>query len=204
MKSDAYVIALEGVAAERPLESLPENIRTAAVRAVNRTADRGRTNAAREILKQVALPASYLNPSQGRLTVTQRASKDNLEAVITGRQRATSLARFSRSGVTGETGVSVEVAPGFAKFMKRAFLIRLRAGTADLDTKSNLGLAIRLKPGETIENKRRMVPIKGNLYLLYGPSVDQLFATVRGDIAPDTQDFLAAEFLRLMDLETLQ
>lgn len=199
--SDAYVVAVDGIADSRPLELLPKQIITAALRAVNKTADRARTSAARKILEQVALPPSYLSPSGGRLTVTKRASGEDLEAVISGRQRPTSLARFSSGGKPGEAGVTVEVAPGFAKFMKRAFLIRLRAGTADLDTKSNLGLAIRLKPGEAVQNKRVMRQIKGNLYLLYGPAVSQVFATVREDIGPETQDFLAGEFARLIEVD---
>jgi len=199
---DTYVVALEGVADTRPLDSLPKQLLTAAVRAVNRTADRARTAAAREIRKQVALPPSYLSPSGGRLTVTKKANSNDLEAVITGRQRATSLATFTQGTKTpGKAGVSVTVAPGFARFMRKAFLIRLRAGTADLDTKNNLGLAIRLKPGETIQNKRQMVRLKGNLYLLYGPSVDSVFKGVRDDIGPDTSDFLATEFARLLEID---
>jgi len=197
-------VAIEGFAADRPLESLPASIKTAAARAVNRTADRARTDAAREIRRQVNLPASYLQPSQGRLTVSKRAGKDDLEAVVLGRQRPTSLARFARGGAEGRANVTVEVAPGFARFMRRAFLIRLRRG-ADFDSKQpNLGLAIRLRPGESIQNKRQMVRMRNGLYLLYGPSVDQLFRTVREDIAPATQEFLSAEFLRLVDLGDAQ
>lgn len=198
--SDAFVVAIEGFDATRPLETLPRRIKSAALRAVNRTADRTRTDAARRIREQVNLPASYLGPNAGRLSVTQRARGDELEAVITGRQRPTSLARYATSSTPNQGGVSVQVAPGFARFMRRAFLIRLRAGSADLDTKANLGLAIRLRPGETIANKKRMVGMGGNLYLLYGASVDQVFRSVREDVAPDAQTFLAAEFSRLLEI----
>ena len=77
--------------------------------------------------------------------------------------------------------------------------MRLRAGTADIETKSNLGLALRLRPGESVLNKRQMVQVSGNLYLLYGPSVDQVFRSVAEDIAPEATDILEAEFLRLID-----
>lgn len=198
---DSYVVAIEGLADSRPLESLPKKLLTAAARTLNRTADRTRTRAAREILQQVALPASYLNPSGNRLTVTKKARADDLEAVISGRQRPTSLARFSGNGSPGSAGVQVTVAPGFAKFMKRAFLIRLRAGTADLDTKSNLGLAMRLRPGESPSNKKKMVQMQNGLWLLYGPSVDQVFQSVREDVSPEAMEFAAAEFARLMELD---
>jgi len=199
-RSDVYVVAVDGLA-DRPLSSLSPAIVQAAYRAVNRTADRARTSSARAIREQVAFPASYLNPSEERLFVRRRANADNLEATISAQMRPTSLARFATSGTPGKPGVSVTVAPGFAKFMKRAFLIRLRAGNADLDTKNNMGLAIRLKPGEQIRNKKQFRQLSGNLYLLYGPSVAQVFQTVREDVAPEASDFLAAEFARLIDLD---
>lgn len=202
MNGDTFVVAVDGLSALRSMESIPADVKRAAVQAINKAADRGRTDAARRIREQVNLPASYLAPSGGRLTVTKRATGADLEAAITGRQRPTSLARFAVSGVPNEhKGISVEVAPGFAKFMRRAFLIRLRAGSANLDTNSNLGLAIRLRPGEVIHNKRVMMKLSGNLYLLYGPSVNQIFASVAQEEAPELADFLEAEFLRLMDLD---
>lgn len=199
-----YVVAVEGLSALRALEDIPASVKRAALQAVNRTADRTRTAAAKKMREEVAWRASYLAPSGGRFTVAERATGDKLEARIQARQRATSLASFSSGGVVGgNKGVRVQVAPGFAKMMKRAFLMRLRAGNADIDTRSNLGLAIRLKPGERIDNKRAMVPLKAgsNVYLLYGPSVDQVFRGVSKDVAPDALDFLESEFARLMELK---
>lgn len=200
--SDNFVVAIEGFEATRPLESIPAEIRTAAMRAVNRTGDRARTAAARSIGDQVAFPPGYLNPAQGRLVVSKKATSSDPEAIVTARTRPTMLARFVTSGSVGKPGVTVEVAPGFAKFMRRAFLIRLPAGSGETETKGNMGLAIRLKPGEVIHNKRVMRQISGNLYLLYGVSVSQAFASVREDIGPDTEDFLAREFTRLMGLDS--
>jgi hypothetical protein len=39
-----------------------------------------------------------------------------------------------------------------------------------------------------------------NLYLLYGPSVDQVFRGVAADQAPAALDFLDVEFMRQLDL----
>lgn len=205
--NDSFVVAIDGMEATRSLESLNGSVLKAAVRALNRAAERTRTQASRQIREQVAFPASYLNPSQGRLTVSAQAREDNLEAVISARVRPTMLARFASGGTVGKAGVSVQVAPGFAKFMKRAFLIRLPAGRTGgsdgVETKSNLGLAIRLKPGEVIQNKKVMQRIgkKGNLYILYGPSVSQVFQSVREDVSPDAAEFLATEFARLLELD---
>lgn len=196
-----YVVAVDGLSALRDLETLPQAVKRAALQAVNKTIDRGRAESARRIREQVNFPARYLSGQDGRLAVTKRASGDDLEGRITGRFRATSLARFASGSVGSRRGVRVEVAPGFAKRSRRMFLVRLRAGQeADLDTRSNLGLAIRLKPGERVEHKHKMVAMGRGLYLLYGPSVNQVFAGVANDISPELAGFLEAEFLRLMEL----
>jgi hypothetical protein len=199
--SDTYVIAVDGLSAYRTLDTLPTEVKRAALQAVNRTAERARTASARSIREQVNFPARYLSGSQGRLTLDRAKDYESPEAVITGRFRPTSLARFVTSGrVGGTNGVRLEVAPGFAKRSRRMFLIRLPAGSGTTDTKSNMGLAIRLRPGEAIDHKHRMVAMSRGLYLLFGPSVNQVFSTVAADQAPGAADFLEGEFLRLMEL----
>ncbi|NBC28841.1 MAG: hypothetical protein GVY29_02490, partial [Spirochaetes bacterium] len=121
--------------------------------------------------------------------------------------RNTSLARFAVGTPNiGQAGVAVKVQPGRVRMMKRAFLIKLPQGTSPItDTKFNLGLAIRLKPGEALSNKKTARRVANGLYVLYGPSVDQVFRAVDGsgvasDIIPDLQDDLQAEFLRQLRL----
>jgi hypothetical protein len=207
--ADTYGVFVEGITNLNEFDSLKDEIKLWAAQAINKTAERGRTRAAREIRDQVNFPASYVSPSSKRLFVSKKAQRSDLEARIRARTRATSLARF----VTGSTtpskltqdGVRVEVHPGKARFLKRAFLIRLRAGTADLDTRSNLGLAVRLKPGEVLRNKSDVRKLDRGLYLLYGPSVDQVFRArdgsgVANEIAPDLSVMMEQEFLRLVDL----
>lgn len=205
--SAEYAIAIEGLSELRNLDSIPKAIETAAVRAINRTTERTAVEARKRVRDQVAFPAQYLTGRDGngrqRLGVTRKARSGQLEAEITGRFRPTMLARFATRGAVGQKGgVTVQVAPGFARLMRRAFLIRLPAGRGgDAETKANMGLAIRLRPGETIENKRKMVQMKNGAYLLFGPSVDQVFTTVRNDMTPDTLDFLEREFSRLLELD---
>lgn len=192
-----YVVVVRGLDSLDNLDTLDERIIRAARLAINKAADRGRTQAAREIQKQVAFPARYLSGDGGRLRVSRRASDNNLEAGIMGRDQATSLARFAKDRdpkATRRKGdVTVVVNPGHTKFMKGAFLMRLRNG--------NLGLAIRLKDGESVKNKRSVRKIGKGLYLLYGPSVNQVFATVsEEDTAPFVSDYLETEFLRLLKL----
>ena len=202
-------IETEGLGgAIRFVEEFNDRRRLAAVRAINRVAREQRTDAARRIRTQVAFPASYLSPSSGRLFVSRRATRGRLEARITARSRPTSLARFSvGSANPGRRNVTtaLEVSSGRATFVRRAFLIRLRSGTALTDTRSNLGLAIRLRPGESLVNKRQQVRLSDGLYLLYGPSVQQVFLDNQGtgvatDIENPTADKLVAEYFRLLGL----
>lgn len=194
--ADAYAVFVEGLGALRDVDQLKSDIELAAVRAINRTADHSRTLAAREIREQVAFPPAYLSPSGGRLTVSQKARRGDLEARVRGRHRPTSLARFATS-VT-KKGATIQVKPGVARFMPRAFLVRLNQGAGRTDTKNNKGLAIRLKPGETLRNKIKAIRLANGLYLLYGPSIDQVFRTVSEDISDDSAEFLENEFLRLV------
>ncbi len=204
---DAYEISLDGVENLPDLGNAPDKIVRFATMAVNKAVDRARANAARRIRQQVAFPATYLTGEDARLYVKKRAKKDDLEGVVTGRFRATSLARFtkdtSQAQVRKRGGLTVEVKPGEARFLKGAFLVRLRAGAAKTDTKFNLGVAIRLKSGQRPRNSRAAVELARNVWLLYGPSVNQVFQTVRADVAPETRDFLINEFMRLLDVEGL-
>lgn len=192
----SYGVTIEGLANLKSMDDVKDNIGISAVRAINKTAERARARSATEIRQQVAFSAQYLAPSGGRLTVTKQATRADLSSVITGRDRPTSLARFSSGGATRGAGVRVEVAPGRSRYMKRAFLIKLRAGTGSVESKFNMGLAIRLRAGETIQNKKKAVKMEKGLYLLYGPSVAQVFRTVSQDIAPAMAQFLEGEFIR--------
>jgi hypothetical protein len=179
----------------------------AAMQAINKIARDARSEAAREIRQQINLPLSYVSPAQGRLAVTQQANMGSLQARITASGKATSLARFVVGNpAVGKAGVWIEVQPGKARFMKRGFLIKLPQGRQfDVDTKFNMGLAIRLRKGEKLSNKISARRVSSGLYVLYGPSVYQVFRANDGsgvatDMAPDVALKLRDEFLRLIDL----
>ena len=187
-------------------DTLAKRNRPAAARAVNKAARDGRTRIGRRIRDQVAFPASYLGPSGGRLIVAKKANPNSLSDIIRARSRPTSLARFVRNRGARRGPVRLEVKPGRLTTIGRAFLIQLRRGNTD--TLGNLGLAIRLAPGETVENKRVNVQRGGRLKglaLLYGPSVRQVFLdnSERG-VAADQVNFilrqLEAEYARQMGL----
>lgn len=201
-----FAVVVEGLETVRDFGDTKGKIARAAAQAINRTARDQRVRAARLIQAQVNLPARYVSPAEGRLAVSRQASAGKLEAAITARGRPTSLARFVQgSPGFNKAGLTVEVRPGQASFMKRAFLIKLNSGSGRTDTQFNAGLAIRLKPGERIKNKIRQVQLSKNLYLLYGPSVQQVFLDNQGDgvaedISGETLAKLEREFLRLLNL----
>lgn len=189
-------IVAEGLDAMRGhLEFLPNASKEAARIAINSVATGSGLKLLRKDMEEdVAFPAGYLD---ARVFVKRKAYNENLEAVLAGRTRPTSLARFVREGrLGGKGGVKVAVKPGTSKAMPNAFLMRLRAGKAAMQDQYNLGLAIRLKPGERILNKRTMISLDRNLYLLYGPSVDQVFQTSAADVAPEILELAGAEYLR--------
>lgn len=197
--SGAIVIAVDGIEDLPDLEGMDAAVTRAARRAVNASADRARAWSAREMREQVSFPSGYLQ-SQDRFRVVKRAKGPDLEAVIRGRREATSLARFATSRRKERGGVTVEVNPGSAVFMRRAFLIKLQAGDPSIRNLKNMGLAVRTdgqKPRAAYKPKK----LEKNVWLLYGPSVDQVFRTVAVDVQPDVEEYLNREFRRLLELE---
>lgn len=183
-------------------ERMPDISTEAAMYAINDTARGDAMKLARnQILDEVNFPASYLN--KARLRIGKLARRHDLEAIITGRDRPTSLARFVTGGAKpGQKGVMVEVHKGSVKTMKKGFIVRLRSGQQIDGQSFNLGLAIRLAPGEKIENKKfagetfATSSLGSGVVLLYGPSVDQVFRWVAGDIQPEVGESVSREFLR--------
>lgn len=204
--SDSFAVFAEGLTDLEDFETLGPQIRSAASKAVNTVARNRRAAFSRQIRREINLPASYVGQGNKNLYVAGKASPTNLQAKIVAAGRPTSLARYVKgSPKAGKAGVYIEVAPGKARFMKRAFMIKLPQGSAPVDTKYNMGLAIRLRKGERLQNKVQARKIASGLYLLYGPSVDQVFLNGDGtgiarDAVGDIQDELADEFFRLMEL----
>lgn len=180
----------------------PERAALAMQMAINTVTTRsGMSLAKKSMLNEIAFPSGYLNAD--RLKVTKKATKTNLEATITGRKRATSLARFVTSGTVVNSrrreGLSVRVKRGKTTYLKNAFLVRLNKGASLSEDNFNVGLAVRLSAGESLANKRSqhkswLVPNK--VALLYAPSVDQVFSSVADKVGPKIADMVATEFFR--------
>lgn len=179
--------------AKRFFDEFPEVAEKAAVMAINTTAERKAIPMIRhDAESQVNFPSGYLD-GDDRLGLTQRATRGSMEAVITARDRPTSLARFiTGEAKIGQAGVTVRVKKtGGGNRMDKAFVVKLKNG--------NRGVAIRLKPGETPDRAYKPVMLADNVWLLYGPSVDQVVRTVAEAALPEIGDLLSDEFYRNFD-----
>ena len=181
------------------LDAAPDITRQAAANAMNDVigGPKGLGEYRKAISSQVNFPQGYLNDD--RFGFDKRAKPGDLTASLVARQRPTSLARFASGSSVGQKGgVRVQVAKGGSgKLFSSAFLVRLRAGTA-LDG-GNLGLAVRLKPGQTLNknDQSRMVHLDANVVLLYGPSIDQVLNnSVAESETPEVLESVATEFFR--------
>lgn len=176
---------------QRFFDEFPDIAEQAAVLAINDTIEReGLTSIKQQMRKEVNFPAGYLEDD--RLVVARRAQRGRLEGVIRGRDRPTSLARFAEGQTPENTkgrGVRVRVQKGQSELMKRAFIVRLNNGRS-------LAVAVRLKPGEKLRNSQAAVALDNNVYLLYGPSVDQVLRGVAVDQTDELLDMVASKFIR--------
>lgn len=176
-------------------QRLPGVADKAAQLAINTVAERGgMTLIRRSILDDIAFPKDYL--TSDRIGVSKKAKPGDLEAVIKARQRATSLARFAAPGTPLGSRARVGVQVGVKRangttVLKNAWLTKLRNG--------NVGLAVRIKPGQTFANRNDPITswlVPGKVALLYGPSVDQVFRDVSEQSAAPIGRMVNDEFLR--------
>lgn len=182
------------------LEAAPDITRQSASLAMNGVIPRkGMTRYKKAMKSQVGFPGGYLDEAD-KFGVTQFAKPGDLTAAITARQRPTSLARFATSGVVGTEGVTLRVKAGQSRRLKRAFMVRLMAGTQLTGETFNTGVAVRIPGGEAaVRGKKdtsRMVHLAKDVFLLYGPSVDQVFRSVSVTETPHVLNEIETEFYR--------
>ncbi len=178
-------------------EQLPDIAEAAAVFAVNDTSRDAVPLIKRHMRAQINFPSNYLNSE--RLGIRRKATRANIEAVISGRDRPTSLARFAEGATpqkrnTPKRPIFVKVKTGKTVRLDKAFMLTLRNG--------NLGLAIRLPKGQEPDRAYKPVQLtRGGgkaqgAWLLYGPSVDQVMQGVASEVQGDIGSTLSRNFLR--------
>jgi hypothetical protein len=193
---------LEGLASY--FKEFPDLSQQATRLAINSAARFGARLASKAIRAQVNLKRSYIGAAgeeNSKIRIRQFAKVGDMQAVISARDRPTSLARFALDtpvfGKQRKGGVRVRVKTGGGvRILKRGFFMKLKSGPILTEDRYNVGLAVRLKPGEKIQGSQAASPLGGGAYLLYGPSVAQVFDEVRGEISPEIADFAVSEFHR--------
>ncbi len=191
------------------MERMPGIVTKASVMAVNEGARYGRAAALREMNSQVKLGKKYLGDNL--LIKKAQGNVGEIRAVLTGVQRPVSLARYATpsarsaflSAKKQPKKLKVQVRTDRAGgILKKAFFVRLRSGREFSETHFNVGLAIRLKPGQQVQGRHisgkpmAKTGSSASVFLLYGPSVDQVFRTVREDVSPDIAQRVRTEFGR--------
>ena len=198
------------------LEQFPNAITRARTISLNDTARFALKRGAEEMRRQLRFPAGYLDDPK-RFLISRFASDNSPTAIVSGRLRATSLARFAAPGQTPEStgfqprtaaidqpGTIVNVGNKGPKRMRSAFLIRLKRGKSFDQDNFNLGIAVRIKNGQapTYLNKYKFeVGRDSSLYVLYGPSVAQAFDIVAPSIAQEITSKLDYEFQRQLNVQ---
>lgn len=170
-------------------EAMPERTERAAALAINRVAERqAQTLIKREMLKNIAFKYGYVTKHIG---VGKYASPSNLYAVIEAKDTPTTLFRFTGMSVAprGKTKVKVTVGTGNTKIMDGAFYATLR-GTPQVMLRTKTNAPPR---GIARGGGKQIAP---HLWLLYAPSVDQVFRTVADDEIPAIENELVYEFRR--------
>lgn len=159
------------------LYSVRNGADTALMRAINHTLNVTRTEASREIRKQIRLKAAY---TRKRLTI-QKATRSSLTGRISAPQRGRLLSRFSTlasvanspaSGLSSppQKTPSVKVKPGRGtKKMPGAFFI------GPLSNSGVIAIARRTQWGPGLGRSE-------GVKILYGPSLSQVFTDVAEEL----------------------
>lgn len=173
----------------------------------------------RKIRREIRVTPEYLGSAANggnRLKISYAFEGSARIGVIKGRKRATSLARFILGGVTfgaPKGGTRIQVKPGGrvqtgvavrggSRSVAPVFAVKLNKGKSLTEDNYNVGLAVRLKPGEILQRKTEhkdsllRADKHGEVALLYGPSINQVFYDVAPEIAPSVGNKLEDEFLR--------
>lgn len=187
---------------QQGVKALPGKFDKSAVTAINKAASQARSLARQGIAKQVNLTSYYINQ---HLKISSPATSSRLEAVISAEVRGVLLNRFDGLQVTTNVkhpsrsrgdrlrgipagkksrGATVQVKKhGSRKFLP-AFYLPLKNGNGV----NGMALAVRTGKG------------KKAIKVLSGPSVSQVFQTVKDDVSPEVQELVVNALLDEMEL----
>jgi len=163
--------------------------------AINKTAPKVRTMASKAIREQVRLKAAYVNE---RLTIT-KATRKNLLGAIRTPTRGLLMSRFSTDPQIASDSISwikpPPVPSGGIKVKVKPTGSSVPFNGKGIDGKP---FYIVLKNARAIGIAGRNADGSGKLKVFHGPSISQVFNTVRDDILPAAADEYQAQILDAM------
>lgn len=161
--------------------------------AINRSAPKVRTRASSAIRTQVRLQAKYVND---RLTIT-RATRQNLSGAIQTPSRGLLLSKFSTDTQVSSDKVSWLIPPPLPA---RGIKVKVKpTGTSKPLSNDHFYMILPNSRALAIVRRRETPgPKGGKIDVLYGPSISQVFNTVRDDVLPEASDIYQEELLDAM------
>lgn len=159
--------------------------------AINDTARWALKHVRDDMYGRVNFPAGYLE-KEDRMKISRFASNTSLEAEIYSRAQPTSLARFAVDAGNRQ-GIMVNVKRGaMPKRIRKGFIFGLKSGDV---RKGNTGLVIRSEGKPSGAYKPKPMGDKWpNLWLVYGPSVYQVFRMSMDRYGPEISRELGERF----------
>jgi len=151
------------------IKGVSKNTPKILTRALNKTVSKGRTLSSKKIREQVSLKANYV---KSKLNI-RKATWTKLTASISAESRGLILTNYA-TGVDKNGHIKVKIKKkGKAKIFTDAFLTTINAGSKKVDA-----IAVR-------------DPATNKFKVLYGPSVSQVFNTVRDDVDTELVEYLS-------------
>ena len=178
-------------------EFMDGNMQDAMRIAINKTVPIAKTRASKEIRDQVRLSASYV---RGRLTV-RKATRAKLSGAVGTPQRGLLLSRFNtNANIAGDktSWIRPPLAP------RGSIKLKIKSGGATIGAPgdgNNRPFYMVLNGGKNLAIAvRREVagPQGGAIKVFSGPSISQVFNSVRSDILPDASDEFQAQMIDAM------
>lgn len=182
--------------AQERLAHIKNGASRALSRALNKTASKAKTLASRAIRDQINLSAAYVRqnlrgPANG---FDYKATVNKLTAKLSASKRGILLYQFSTNSVAA-TGrppeqIKVRVKPGRAIAIPSAFWVRTK-GSNKLTPAVRNSVLRQLNMTRTFDS--------GSFTILHGPSLSQVFSTVKDDIGGDMSQVLVDNFAHEME-----
>jgi hypothetical protein len=161
--------------------------------AINKTAPKIKTLSSSEIRTQVRLSASYVGD---KITIT-KATKQKLEGRIKTASRGLLLSKFSTDTQVAGEKVSWLLPPPMPP---RGIKVKVKpSGTTKSPGPTTFYMVLPISRALAIvKRKTTPGPRGGNIDVLYGPSISQVFSDVRQDVLPAAGKELTAQLLDAM------